>query len=70
MAEKRTEAKTEREVIQALLREASKKLGAKEITVTEFIKLMQLRKELESDELKEIEVRWVEPQTTGDAGKP
>ena len=70
MAGKRTEEKTEKEVIQALLREASRKLGAKEITVAEFIKLMQLRKELESDELKEVEVRWVEPQARDDAGKP
>jgi hypothetical protein len=70
MAGRRIEAKTERELVKALLRDASKKLGAKEITVTEFIKLLQLQKELESDELKEIEVRWVEPQATDDAGKP
>ncbi len=69
MAGRRIEAKTERELVNALLRDASKKLGVKEITVSEFIKLLQLQRELESDELKEIEVRWVEPQPTDDAGK-
>ncbi len=69
MAGRRTGERTERDVVQALLRDASKKLGTREITVTEFIKLLQLQKELESDELREIEVRWVEPQTMGDAGK-
>jgi hypothetical protein len=69
MAEKRTGVESDRELVRRLLGEAGKKLAGKEITIAEYIKLLQLRRELESEELKEIEVRWVESPTTDDAGK-
>jgi hypothetical protein len=44
-----------------------KKLEAGDVkaTVGDYIRLVQLHKELEDDELKEIEVRWVDPETAG-----
>ena len=70
MAGKRTETDNDKELVRKLLSEATKKLAGKEITIAEYIKLLQLRRELESDDLKEIEVRWVEPPATDDAAKP
>jgi len=69
MAGRKTGTESEAELVRSLLRDASKKLQGKGITIAEFIKLLQLRREFEGDELKEIEVRWVEPQVTDDAGK-
>ena len=52
MAGRKTGTESEAELVRALLRDASKKLHGKAMTVTEFIKLLQLRREFESEELK------------------
>lgn len=61
---------SEAQLVRRLVEDAKKKLESKTLTVAEFIKLLQLRRELEADEVKEIEVRWVDPAATEDAGKP
>jgi len=63
-------AASEVQLVRRLVDEAKKKLEGRELTVAEFIKLLQLRRELEVDEVKEIEVRWVDPAATDEAGKP
>lgn len=38
-------------------------------TIAEFLKLVQLSKELAQDDVKEIRVTWVEPAVTSSTGK-
>jgi hypothetical protein len=39
-------------------------------TLGDYIRLIQLKKELEADEPRDIEVTWIEPETTkSDAGE-
>jgi hypothetical protein len=51
-------------VVEELLTQVEKRLGDGEIKATlgDYIRLVQLRKELDEDEPKNIEVRWVEPE--------
>ena len=59
-------------VIRQLLKKLEQKLGSEEFKASlgDYIRLLQLQKELDQDELKEIKVTWVEPQTTGpESGK-
>ena len=49
--------------IETLIQGFEKTLGkiVPKLTVSEYIRLKQLRKELDVEELKEIKVTWVEP---------
>jgi hypothetical protein len=51
---------SDEKLIRELVQATRKKLGAKDISVGDFIKLLHLQRELEAEEIKEIEVRWVE----------
>lgn len=51
---------SDEKLIRELVQETKKKLGARDISVGDFIKLLQLQRELEANEIREIEVRWVE----------
>jgi hypothetical protein len=44
------------------------KLGAKDVkaSLTDYIRLMQLHRELEEEDATEIKVTWVEPEETKD----
>jgi len=42
--------------------------GEVKATVGDYIRLVQLQKELEADEPKDIEVRWVVPENAGPDG--
>jgi hypothetical protein len=57
------QGRSQAEVVRRLLDSVEKKLGGPEIkaTLADYIRLVQLRKELEEDEPKEIRVTWVEP---------
>jgi hypothetical protein len=59
--ERRQPAK--RGAIETLIQQFEEKLGNKSVnlTVGEYIRLKQLRKELDTNEPKEIRVTWVEP---------
>ena len=58
---------SERELIDRLLTRAGDAVEEAKITVSEVIRLLQLKRELGGEGLKEIEVRWVEPSETADA---
>jgi hypothetical protein len=53
------------QVIKNLLTEVEKKMtsDASKATLGDYIRLVQLDKELDEDEPKEIRVTWVEPET-------
>jgi hypothetical protein len=44
--------------------EARLKEGELKATVADYIRLVQFQNELEADEPRDIEVRWVEPEKT------
>lgn len=52
----------QREVIDTLLKRMEEKMSAPDVKVTlaDYIRLLQLKKELEEDEPKEIRVTWVD----------
>jgi hypothetical protein len=60
--------KRQARVVSGLLKKLEQKLGDDELRATlgDYIRLVQLRKELEEDdEPREIKVTWVEPERTG-----
>jgi hypothetical protein len=56
-------SKKEARVVQKVIESIEEKIEAKEIKATlgDFIRLLQLRKELEEEQPREIEVTWVDP---------
>ena len=59
--------KRQAQVVSTLLKKLEQKLSDDELRATlgDYIRLVQLRKELEDDdEPREIKVTWVEPETT------
>lgn len=54
------------EVVRTLVKKVEKKLGARTMkpTLGDYIRLVQLQKELEYDEPREIRVTWVETPET------
>ena len=50
-------------VLQSIITQMEKKLETSDFkpTLGDFLKLVQLEKEIEEEELKEIKVTWVEP---------
>jgi len=60
--------KRQAKVVSSLLKKLEQKLSDDELRATlgDYIRLVQLRKELEDDdEPREIKVTWIEPETTG-----
>ena len=53
-------------VVKRLLENVEKKLSENEVKATlgDYIKLVQLQKELDEEPPKEIKVTWVEPEET------
>jgi len=56
-------------LVNRMIQSFEEKLEKKELkgTLGDFIRLLQLEKELEDEQPKEIEVRWVEPSEPGNA---
>jgi hypothetical protein len=54
--------KSQAEVVDELIEQVEKKLGGNDVKVTlaDYIRLVQLRKELEEETPKEIKVTWIE----------
>jgi hypothetical protein len=51
-----------------LLEKLEQKLGTNmKASLGDYIRLLQLQKELEKDEVREIKVRWVEPEVVTEA---
>ncbi len=59
--------KSQADVVRGLIEQVEKKLGGDDVKVTlaDYIRLVQLRKELEEEAPKEIKVTWIErdPET-------
>ena len=67
-------SKSERaQAVRDLVEKAQKKLLAKveldKVTLADYIRLLQLEKELEADEPAETRVRWIEPKRPEVSGK-
>ena len=52
------------EAVEKAIKAFGEKLETKNLTVGEFVRLLELQKELDGDEPKEIKVTWVEPGET------
>ena len=52
------------ELVEKAIEAFGKKLDKKNVTVGEFVRLLELQKELDGDEPKEIKVTWVETGET------
>jgi hypothetical protein len=63
--------KRQADVVRTLIENVEKKLSedAGKASVGDYIRLVQLQKELEEEQPKEIKVTWVEPEETSDSGK-
>jgi Arc/MetJ-type ribon-helix-helix transcriptional regulator len=59
---KENERRSQAEVVRKLLKKVEEKLGGADVKVTlaDYIRLVQLKKELEEDEPREIRVTWIE----------
>ena len=53
-------------MVKRLLKKVEKKLGDEDVKASlgDYIRLVQLQKELEEDEPRDIKVTWVEPEET------
>ena len=65
--DRRIQKKSQARVVKQLLEKMEAKLGGRNVKATlgDYIRLMQLQRELEEEEPKEIKVTWVEPRTRG-----
>lgn len=63
MAENKA-GRSQAQIVRELLKQVEGKLSGPEVKVTlaDYIRLVQLRKELDEDEPREIRVTWVEPE--------
>jgi hypothetical protein len=63
--------KKKAEVVEQMLERVEQKLGEGEVkaTVGDYIRLVQLHKELEEEEPGEITVRWVDPEQIETSGE-
>lgn len=67
MSERDVKKKSQADVVKGLIEQVEKKLGGPDVKVTlaDYIRLVQLRKELEEEAPREIKVTWIErdPET-------
>jgi signal recognition particle GTPase len=63
--EERRKKKNKAEIVEDLIEKVEQKLGEGDVkaSLADYIRLVQLQRELELEEPKEITVRWVEPET-------
>ena len=54
-----------KKIVQELLEKAEAKLGGDDmkLTLADYVRLVQLKRELDEDEPREIRVTWVEPES-------
>ncbi len=64
-------AKSNAKLVSKVIQSFEKKLNSEQLkpTVSDFIRLLQLEKELEDQQPREIEVSWVEPGEKKDASE-
>ena len=61
-AGRKTVRKSNAELVEEAIQAFASREDKKPATVSEFIRLLELQKELDASEPKEIIVRWVEPR--------
>jgi hypothetical protein len=59
------------ELVKQAIHRMEEKLGAADVKATfgDFIRLLQLQKELQVEQPREIKVTWIEPSETGSASE-
>jgi signal recognition particle GTPase len=70
-AAQRARAKSQKELVEGMIEKLEKKLTSEDVkpSVSDLIRLLQLDKELEDEQPREIKVSWVEPCEEGDASE-
>jgi hypothetical protein len=65
------ESAKQAEVVKKLLEKVEQKLTGEDVKATlgDYIKLIQLQKELEDEQTREIKVTWVEPEAAESEGE-
>ncbi|MGA2576972.1 MAG: hypothetical protein ABSH24_13205 [Bryobacteraceae bacterium] len=58
-------------IVRKAIESIEAKLGSGEMkpTLADLVRLLQIEKELNADEPREVRVQWVEPDTTGSSNK-
>jgi len=58
-------------IVRKAIESIEAKLGTGEMkpTLADLVRLLQIEKELDADEPREVRVRWVEPDETGSSTK-
>jgi len=62
-------AKSNATLVAMAIQAFENKLSTKNVTVADFLRLLQIQKEMDGDELKEIRITWVEPNDTEPSSK-
>lgn len=57
-------AKENARLVEMAIQSFENKLGEKNVTVGEFVRLLELQKEMDGDEPREIKITWVEQGET------
>jgi len=65
------ERRSQAEVVRQMLKQVEEKLSKEDAkaTLADYIRLVQLKKELEDEEPREIRVTWVEPEEKESSGE-
>ena len=63
--------KTHAQIVESIRKRVEKKLSSDDVkaSLTDYIRLLQLEKELEEDAPREIRVTWVDPKKESDGEK-
>jgi hypothetical protein len=64
---KKTPRRTREQLVAEVIQSIEKRIDELKPTVGDFIRLMQMEREIEADQPKEIKVTWVDPSETKDA---
>ena len=65
--DRRIQKKSQAKVVKQLLEKMEQKLGSEDVKASlgDYIRLMQLHRELEEEDVTEIKVTWVDPEESG-----
>jgi hypothetical protein len=63
---KKTPRRTRGQLVAEVIESIEKRIDELKPTVGDFIRLMQMEREIEADQPKEIKVSWVDPNETKD----
>lgn len=65
------EPESERELLEAILRKAGEKIlsGREDFSVADLIRLLEARRDVQEESVKEVEVRWVDDSGEECGGK-